>query len=89
MPELKPPTSVLQAYELGRFITLQTTLAKLSAASSKIKIALAPYQAKFDAVVKPEIDKFQSGKPMMDSMISTRVLLPPPGVPVKSMIFCA
>jgi hypothetical protein len=61
LPELKPPTSVFKAYELRQFTSLQATLAKLNAASPKIKIALAPYQEKFDAVVKPEIDKFQSG----------------------------
>jgi hypothetical protein len=72
LPELKPPTSVLQAYELGQFTSLQATLANLNAASPKIKIALAPYQAKFDAVVKPEIDKSQSGNVKINGVWMTR-----------------
>ena len=72
LPELKPPSSVLEAYELGQLTALQTTLAKFSAASPKIKIALAPYQAKFDAVIKPEIDKFQSGNVKINGVWMTR-----------------
>ena len=72
LPELKPPTSVLKAYELGQFTSLQATLTKLNAASPKIKIALAPYQDKFDAVVKPEIDKFRSGNVKINGVWMTR-----------------
>ena len=72
LPELKPPTSVFKAYELGQFTSLQATLAKLNAASPKIKIALAPYQDKFDAIVKPEIDKFQSGNVKINGVWMTR-----------------
>ena len=72
LPELKLPTSVHEAYEFGQFTSLQATLAKLNAASPKIKIALAPYQAKFDAVVKPEIDKFQSGNVKINGVWMTR-----------------
>ena len=62
LPELKPlPENVSEAYEIAPFITLQNTLAKYGAASPKIKAALAPYQANFDKIIKPELDHFQSG----------------------------
>ena len=72
LPELKTPDTITEDYELGVMISLQANLVKLSSASPKIKLALAPFQAKFDASIKLELEKFKADNVKIAGVWMTR-----------------